>query len=185
MTIKPWKRVEPTVVHQIGFRTIITKHFEEDGKDMGSWETILPEHQGMAAVIALTTDNQVLIVRQFRPGPEKIFEEIPGGFVDAGETPEAAVRRELSEETGYQPGTLTYLGVDYKDAYSNGAWHYFLATECLRRTPQHLSEREVLELDTISISQLFENSRHGKMTDAVAVYLAQDTLKKIQEKENA
>ena len=139
----------------------------------------------MAATIALTTDNTVVIVRQFRPGPEKIFEELPGGFVDGDESPETAARRELSEETGYEPETMTFLGTDSKDAYSNGAWNYFLATGCVQRGVQHLDKYEEVEVEEISISQLFDNARHGKMTDSVAVYWAQDILRKIQQKENA
>jgi 8-oxo-dGTP pyrophosphatase MutT (NUDIX family) len=52
-------------------------------------------------VVALTPDDQVLLVRQFRAGSKRDSLEIPGGLIDPGEDPCAAGARELLEETGY------------------------------------------------------------------------------------
>ena len=54
------------------------------------------------AVFALTTSNQVILARQFRPGPNAVLDELPGGAIEGGETPEQAGERELLEETGYR-----------------------------------------------------------------------------------
>src|ERR1019366_4373506 len=67
----------------------------------------LPDY---AAVVAITDDERVLIVRQYRPAVEHDTLELPSGLVDAGETPEEAARRELLEETGYQAGDVAVLG---------------------------------------------------------------------------
>ena len=185
MTIQPWQRVEPTETHTVAKRTITIKRFELDGKDKGLWGTFLPENTQMVATIALTTDDKVVVVRQFRPGPEKIMVELPGGFVDKDEPLEVAARRELREETGYEPEAMVFLGSDYKDAYTNGTWNYFLGTGCKLTAPQHLDPYEELEVDTISISQLIANANHGKMTDATAVLLAYEKLMEMLKKENA
>jgi 8-oxo-dGTP pyrophosphatase MutT (NUDIX family) len=52
-------------------------------------------------VVPVTTDGQVVMVRQFRHGSQTLTLEIPGGMIDAGETPAEAALRELLEETGY------------------------------------------------------------------------------------
>jgi 8-oxo-dGTP pyrophosphatase MutT (NUDIX family) len=59
----------------------------------------LPDY---AAIVAITDEQRVLIVRQYRPAVEHHTLELPSGLVDAGETPAESARRELLEETGYQ-----------------------------------------------------------------------------------
>ena len=85
--MQPWKRIEPTVNTKIGHRTVVTKLFEVNGKSH-DFQTYDKEGQEYAGVVALTKDGQALVIEQFRPGPEKIMYEIPGGFVDEGENPE-------------------------------------------------------------------------------------------------
>lgn len=174
-----WKRVKPTEVTKVGWRTIITKHFElpdgrtEDFQLYGGKDT--------ACVIALTKDKQVITVLQFRPGPEKIMHEIPGGFVDEeGGNPEDAAIRELSEETGYKAGNVIYLGAICSDAYSTVNRHYYLAENC-EFTPntQELSGTEFVDIKLISIDTFLHNARLGLMTDTPAVFLAYERLKEL------
>jgi 8-oxo-dGTP pyrophosphatase MutT (NUDIX family) len=61
-------------------------------------------------VVAMTADDDVVLVRQWRHGREAFTLEIPGGVVDPGEDPAAAAARELLEETGYSGGAPEYLG---------------------------------------------------------------------------
>jgi ADP-ribose pyrophosphatase len=179
--MKPWRRVEPTEVLYKGWRTVIQKHFiRNDGKKV-TVETNDPEGTEAAAVIALTTDNKVIIARQFRGGPEKILDEIPGGAVDYGETPEMAVKRELAEEVAYRVGNIEYLGKIYKHAYLNMTWHYFLAIDCEPLAEgQNLDDLEEIEIKLISIKELIENARNARMTDTEAVFLAYERLKELE-----
>jgi ADP-ribose pyrophosphatase len=62
------------------------------------------------AVLAVTEDGRVPLVRQFRPAVEELVLELPSGSVDPGETPEDAVRRELLEETGFAASEIVQLG---------------------------------------------------------------------------
>lgn len=89
-------------------------------------------------VVALTEANNLVVARQFRAGPDLVMDELPGGYVDEGESPEEAAVRELREETGYVAARIEYLGYVYKDSVMNGKWHIFLAVDCRRVAEQKL-----------------------------------------------
>lgn len=182
--MKAWQRIDDgTDVSKVGFRTIVTKRFRmNSGKEMNAYIADVKDNAA-AGVVALDTNNQVVIARQFRCGPEMVMDEIPGGLIDNGEAPEDAAKRELREETGYEYGTFTYLGKVYVNGWSNTLHHYFLARDCKKVSDTlELDENEEVEVVTIPIDMLLKNAKSGKMTDAQGVLLAYDTLKSIQER---
>lgn len=186
--MKTWNRIEPTTVQKVGWRTITSKTFIMPNGDVQVYDTNEREGVHSAATIALTTDGQIIVARQFRPGPEKVMDELPGGGVEAHEADDfaAAAARELREETGYVPGRLTHLGDVHKDAYTNAIHHYFLAEACtLHPDGQLLDEHEYIDVQLISIERLFENARSGLMTDTEALLLAYEYLRAIQEESTA
>src|SRR5882757_1299880 len=131
MKAQDWQRIEPTIVTKIDYRNVVVKTFEVPDTDRKkTFATFLSEGSRAAGIIAVTKDKQVIIARQFRAGPERVMDEIPGGGVNEGEDPEAGARRELLEETGYERGKIEFLGVSSRDAYINGTWYYYLATDC-------------------------------------------------------
>lgn len=182
--MKPWVKKSERV-EKVGYRTIVHKLFElPNGKD---YEFTVLEKPGVChvATIALTKDNKIIIVREFRPGPEKFMDEIPGGSVEPGEDLAEAAARELSEEAGYLVGTITSLGEVHKDAYNSATWHYFFAEDCVpSEKGQQLEETEFAEVMLISVEELIEGAKMGRMTDTEAVFLAYDKLKKIAEGTN-
>lgn len=169
-------RIEPTTATKVGWRTIVTKTFVMPDGKTATFDTVHQEGQAFVAVIGLTTENEVIVARQFRCGPEKIYDELPGGFVDAGESPENAARREFQEETGYEVERMTYLGAYHKDTYMNARWHVFFATDCVKVSAQNLEAEEDIEIRLITIEQLIENGKTDRMTDATAVLMAYDSL---------
>jgi ADP-ribose pyrophosphatase len=178
--MKPWKRIEPTTVQKVGWRTIVTKTFEMPDGQTATFDTKEKEGTHCIATIALTADKQVIIARQFRAGPELVLDELPGGGMEAGEEAAEAANRELLEETGYRAGKIEHTGDAYKDAYTNIIWHFFLATNCEKVAEQKLDNNEHVEVVLISIDQLFENARSAKLTDTDAVFLAYERLKALR-----
>lgn len=79
-------------------------------------------------VIPLTASDEVVMIEQYRHGADEISLEIPGGMVDAGESPIDAARRELMEETGYGAGEILSLGKTRPNPAIQDNWiHTFLA----------------------------------------------------------
>lgn len=176
-----WKRIEPTKVTKVGWRTITTKNFEmPDGKPT-TFDLLHADGQEFVGVIALTEDNKVVVAHEYYPGPEMVMDDVPGGFVDPGENPEEAMRREFLEETGFEAETWKYLGSYHKDKYMNATWHAFLATGCRRVREQKLETEEFIDVTLLSIDEFLDNAKNDKMTDHGAVLLAYDELMKRKE----
>ena len=82
-------------------------------------------------VIPVTTDNQVVLIEQYRHGTNEVTLEIPGGMVDEGESAESAASRELLEETGYSTNRIQLLGRTRPNPALQNNWlHSFVAWNC-------------------------------------------------------
>jgi ADP-ribose pyrophosphatase len=123
------------------------------------------DHPEAAAVVPFVSDDQILMVRQFRYALGKETLEIPAGKMDPGETPEACIRRELREETGYEAGEFTFL-YTYAPAigYSNERIHIYSARR-LRKKTERVDEREISAVEKHSLKSLKEMVRKGLLED--------------------
>ncbi len=64
----------------------------------------------------------------------------------------------------------------------NGTWHFFFATDCVKVADQKLDDNEFIETELITIEELIANAKTGKMTDAIAVFMAYEKLQVAQKK---
>jgi ADP-ribose pyrophosphatase len=175
MPMSGWKKLSQRI-EKFGYRNIIFKRYLLPNGAEWEYTTYGSNGDMMVAIVALTPDNKVVIARQFRPGPERYLDELPGGDVDDGEQREVAVLRELREETGYVPERIEYLGAACRDAYSNVTAHYFIGFDCKLAGEQQLDEQEDIDVQLISIEQLLQNARSAKLSDVGAIFLAYDHL---------
>ena len=121
-------------------------------------------------VVALTPEQRVVVVRQYRFGTGKITVEIPGGVIDLGEAPEAAARRELQEETGYTSARWTALGpVEPNPAFQTNLCHHYLAEEARLTHPLELDPGEDIVVDTLTQDELVGAIRSGAIRHSLVI----------------
>lgn len=128
------------------------------------------EHNGAVAAVALTEDDRILMVRQYRYACDRVVLELPAGKIDRGETdPQAAMRRELQEETGYTAQEVKYLGcINPSVAYSEEVIHLYLMTG-LTPGEQSLDEDEALDVELMPFDEVYQMAAEGKLADAKTV----------------
>jgi ADP-ribose pyrophosphatase len=121
------------------------------------------------AVIAVDNNGNILLENQFRKPVEKELLEIPAGGIDAGEDPEAAVVREMREETGFRPQKLKKLGGFYSSpGYATEYLYLYLATDLV---PDPLSAEDTagIELVPVPLAQIPALVTSGKVQDSKTI----------------
>ena len=133
---------------------------------------VVVEHRGGVAVLAVDERGYVPIVRQYRYAVGAHLWEIPAGKLEEGEEPDAAIVRELREETGLVAGQMTSLGMFYPTCgYSNEIIRLYLATD-LSYVGAKPDEDEFLEIKYVKIDELYEKCLSGEIKDGKTVLAA-------------
>ena len=171
--IKPWKIISREEVFKKYSRKIDKLIVElHDGT---STDFYVKNEGPAAAVLAITNDGNILLTRQYRLGPNEVLDELPGGFVDDGESGLEAMKRELIEETGYD-GELEFVGTCFDDAYSTMLRYCYVAKNCVKIGEPQNTQTEQIQVVTKTIMEFRELLRSGKMTDIEVGYLCLDYL---------
>lgn len=111
------------------------------------------EHQGAVAIVALTDDDKVVLIKQFRKPIEQVIWEIPAGKLEIGETPKECAIRELKEETGYSAKNIKLIHKFFTSSgFSNQKIYIFLATG-LTKGEHKFDEDEIIEKYEIDINE--------------------------------
>ena len=126
-------------------------------------------HSGAAAVVPVTDDGHVFLVRQYRHATGGYLLEIPAGKLDPGEEPEACALRETEEEIGYRPGKLQTLGwIWTTPGFTDEKIWLYLATD-LQPARQELGADEVLSIERVTLADAVEKAARGEIHDSKSV----------------
>jgi ADP-ribose pyrophosphatase len=149
-----------------------------DGK-IEQWDFVAHK-RGAAAVLAVLSNGNILMVRQYRPALDRYTLEIPAGARDNTEEPtEICARRELTEETGYIPGNMKHiLSLKTTVAFCNEFIDVYLADNLHAQTSQSLDEAESIDVEEWNLDDLVRLIFEGTIQDSktVSAILAYKTM---------
>ena len=143
------------------------------------------EQRPFAAVFALTLDQRVPFIQQYKHGPQTVSLELPAGYIDAGEQPLKAAKRELLEETGTSAAQWLDLGDYFLDGNRwCGQAHLFLALDAEQATTPHPGDLERQTLSLIPLGEVrsrYNQRAFGNLATAAAIGLALAKLEELPE----
>ena len=126
-------------------------------------------HPGAAMIIAMTDDQTIALIRQFRYPLARHFIELPAGKIDPGEDPFDTAKRELREECGYVATEWRHLTTLHPGiGYSNERIELYLARG-ITQLERQLDDDEFLETVLVPVTEAMEWIRDGRITEAKAV----------------
>jgi 8-oxo-dGTP pyrophosphatase MutT (NUDIX family) len=122
-------------------------------------------------VIPVTSDDKIVMIRQFRHGTDSVTLEIPGGLIEDSDTdPSIAAIREMEEETGYSSNELIHIGtVEPNPAIQTNRCHTFLAKNAFPKGPQNFDPTESIDLELIKANIVLKMIREGFVTHGLVV----------------
>jgi ADP-ribose pyrophosphatase len=138
------------------------------------------EHGGVAAIVAIDSENNVLLVRQYRKAVERMLLEIPAGGMEPGEDALGCARRELEEEAGFSAEQWEELGFFYTSpGFCTEQMHLYLATE-LRPAENAADDDENIELVRVPLTTAPELIASGEVCDAKSIAGLLIALRRVQ-----
>ena len=126
-------------------------------------------HSGAVCIVARPTDNEVLLVRQYRHSTGGELLEIPAGGLDPGEDPLDAARRELEEETGYRAANVVQRGAFWTTPGFTTEYMWLYEATDLTRTQINPDEDEVIELEVVKVADALRMIDDGRIQDAKTI----------------
>ena len=165
MTIKPWKILESHHLH---------KYVRIDKCELPNGMVIdgfVLEYGDWATILALTKQQEVVLIRQYRHGAQKVILELPGGAMEAeDESPMQAARRELLEETGYASDNFIQIGcVSPNPANQTNLIYSFLALDAEKVGGQRLDPTEDIEVLLKPVEEVITMAKNGELFQSMQV----------------
>ena len=127
------------------------------------------EHPGAVAIVPITKDQKIILVRQYRYAAQKVLLEVPAGTLEIAEDPKLAAIRELREETGFSAKNLKDLiGFWTAPGFCSEFIHGYIATELIE-DPLSPDEDEFIETEEVEVGDVTELIKHGEIQDSKSI----------------
>jgi len=162
--------------YRAGYRKMLRRKYKLPDGRIDEYD--IKDEGDAVCILGLTPDDEVIIAKQFRPGPEKVLLELPGGVRDKNESPDEAIKREFLEETGYS-GDLHLVNTCWNCGYSNRATHNFVATNCKKVQEPQLDENEFIEVALLPLNEFKELLQSGELTDSKTAFYGLEYLRSV------
>ena len=162
------KRRKRELVYQGAVLNVYRDQVELPNGNVAEWDYI--HHDGAAAVVPVTEDGKILMVRQDRNALDRATLEIPAGKLDdPKEEGIVCAKRELEEETGFRSEQLEWLiTLRTTVAFCNERIEIFVAKNLIP-TEQHLDEDEFVEVEAYTMEELKEKIFAGEIEDGKTI----------------
>ncbi len=149
-----WKKLKSETSHQFKIFDI-RKDFLVNPRNNQTVEVTVLETKDAANIFAITDNDQVIMIRQYRFGIEDYTLEFAGGFIEDKEASQAGAERELSEETGYGGGTWIYLGkIAANPSFQDSYIHHWLALDVQKTHELNLDLEEDVKIVLYTLDEI-------------------------------
>lgn len=134
------------------------------------------EYPDWVNMVALTTENEFILVKQYRHGVKQDVLEVPGGVIDPGEDALSAAKREMLEETGYRFDTIEEISTLFPNpATANNRTYTYLLTGGVKVQEQALDEQEEIDVmlaNPDELKKLLFTNQFGQALHTAALFYA-------------
>lgn len=163
-----YNRIKRELVHNGKIISLYKDYVEIPNGTIAQWDFI--GHKGAAAVVPVTKEGKILMVKQYRNAIDRFTLEIPAGGLNSVDEPMIdCAKRELEEETGYYSNDLSFLiSIRTAVAFCNERIDIFVAKN-LTKTSQNLDEDEFIDVEAYEIEELCTMIFAGEIQDAKTI----------------
>jgi ADP-ribose pyrophosphatase len=162
-----WKKLSSRYLHKGPWATLRSDKCEMPNGHIVEDYYVL-EYPNWVNAVALTDDNKILMVYQYRHAAEIVSLEIPGGVIEEGESPEEALRRELLEETGYLFNDFELLCTVYANpSTADNQTYCYLARGGKKIQAQALDEQEDIVVQPFTIAEVKQSLAKNEIAQAL------------------
>ena len=158
------KFLNSEVVFQGNLLNVFADKVELPNGKVASREYI--KHPGAVAVVPITQEGNIVLVRQYRYPIGNVLLEVPAGKLDKGEDPDTCAFRELEEETGYVAKSIKRIASIYTTpGFTDEVIHLYIAENLTLSNP-HPDEDEFLDVEIYSKEEIKTMIADGRINDA-------------------